>query len=59
MADTIKLELILNVTIKLLVSLMAMLIGPAAGTSALYMHAVCCGTHVECTRACKYNFTLN
>ena len=74
MADTIKLELILNVTIKLLVSLVAMLIGPAAGTSALYMHvcayalecaghacmhAVCCGTHVECTRACKYSFTLN
>ena len=56
MADTIKLELILNVTIKLLASLVAMLIRPATDTSALYicmcalmhwsvqvmsMHAVC------------------
>ena len=46
MADTIKLELILYITIKLLVSLVAMLIGPAAGTSALYMHV--CAHALEC-----------
>ena len=53
MADTIKLELILNVTIKLLVSLVAMLIGPAADTSALYI-CMCVLMHwsVQVMRAC-------
>ena len=57
-ADTIKLELISNVTITLLVSLVAMLIGPAACTSALYMHACAyaleCAGHVRMHAVCMW-----